>query len=182
MVRMASIFLYILLSVVSCSILDDKLSIDKEYNDSDKLRLNGYYYFKYGEDENTRLVIYFFYKNGVLFHAGAPLATEVEENENSLKDSSFYGGTMKSKARWGIYNISGDTIAFERWYPSTGSLPAYVRSGKILNDTTFVITESYRMRFGRKWEYDQEYRVYHFREFKHKPDSTNPFIDSLITD
>ena len=60
------------------------------------------------------------------------------------------------------------------WYsPSGGGTPAYVREGKILNDTTFHITTSYRSNGSERHEKDE---VYHFRQFYPKPDSTNNFI------
>jgi len=53
---------------------------------------------------------------------------------------------------------------------------AYTKSGKILNDTTFVLTSVERS--GKPWTKEEElYRKkYHFRKFSPKPDSTNRFI------
>ena len=49
----------------------------------------------------------------------------------------------------GVFIINGQSIKFEKWYPSSGGgLPAYVREGDIINDTTFVISVSYRMKKG----------------------------------
>lgn len=82
----------------------------------------------------------------------------------------------KFKDYWGIFNIKNDSIVFERWYPSSGGpFPAYLRSGKILNDTTFVITKSFRSKIGN--EEQQLNETYHFRKFSPKPDSTNIFVN-----
>jgi hypothetical protein len=51
-----------------------------------------------------------------------------------------------------------------------------VRAGQILNDTTFVIAESYRMNEGKKTEVKERNETYHFKQFNPKPDSTNRFI------
>lgn len=61
-------------------------------------------------------------------------------------------------------------------YKSVPILEAYVRAGKILNDTTFHITESYRMVDGVKTNIKQRDEMYYFREFDLKPDSLNNFI------
>jgi hypothetical protein len=82
-----------------------------------------------------------------------------------------------SKFNWGVFQVNGANIKFERWYPSSGGpLKAYISSGEILNDTTFLITESYRMQKGNKTELKDRNETYYFREFSPKSDSTNKFI------
>ena len=87
----------------------------------------------------------------------------------------FSKKSFQKKHDWGTFQINKDSIVFERWYPAEVS-KSYYRSGKILNDTTFVITESYRLRNGKKKEWREKNEVYHFKAFSPKPDSTNRFI------
>jgi len=51
-----------------------------------------------------------------------------------------------------------------------------VREGDIINDTTFVISVSYRMKKGKKTEVKARNETYHFKQFSPQPDSTNNFI------
>jgi hypothetical protein len=82
-----------------------------------------------------------------------------------------------SKYNYGRFLIENDNIKFERWYPGSPPLPAYIRSGTILNDTTFVITEIYRMKNGNKTEVETgRNEIYHFKQFSPKPDSTNRYV------
>lgn len=80
----------------------------------------------------------------------------------------------KVKYRWGVFNVSGERISFERWYPSEKPHKAFVRSGIILNDSTFVIKKSIHSATGVEKLVNE---TYYFREFTHKPDSTNSFIE-----
>ncbi|MBW7845753.1 MAG: hypothetical protein H3C45_08955, partial [Bacteroidia bacterium] len=82
----------------------------------------------------------------------------------------------KYKSNWGVFKIEGNFIQFERWYPSDPPLKAYVRAGTIINDTTFLITESYRMQDGKKTEVKTRNETYYFKQFSPKPDSTNTFV------
>ena len=87
------------------------------------------------------------------------------------------GDLLDDKISWSVFQFDGNNIQFERWYPSSGGpFPAYVRSGEILNDTTFIITEIYRMKDGVKTDVEESNEVYQFQAFSPKPDSTNRFI------
>ncbi len=145
---------------------DDKLNLVQQDFNGDQLRLDGYYY---TEKENFEGIIYSrytFYKNGIVRYLGSI---------NDLELLNFVNGN--SKTVWGIFNIENNNIQFERWYPSSGGpLEAYVRAGKILNDSTFHITETYRLLNGEKTEYRLKNEIYHFKQFSPKPDSTNSYI------
>lgn len=80
-----------------------------------------------------------------------------------------------SKIWWCVYKIIGDTgIQIECWYSTyEGPYKGAVRSGKILNNTTFHITESWRSDGSENRSKDE---VYHFKALSPKPDSTNGFI------
>jgi len=169
----------IILLMSNCSkdkvLKDDELTLKKMSYTGNQLKINGYYYQKYGNPE--KLTIYLFYYNGILLHAGDGYEyNKLNEFEQNIMSAEFIDKLKGSKYAWGVFNIEENNMHFERWYPSLPPLKAYVRAGQILNDTTFVITESYRMKKGKKTEVDSESETYHFRQFSPKPDSTNIFI------
>lgn len=154
---------------------DDKLSLLKTPYTGNQLKINGYYYNKWGDPES--MTIYFLYSNGVILHGDDPYLSRISEYEKKYSNGEFYNYAKDYKISWGVFQIDGDKIAFERWYPSSGGpTHAYVRAGKILNDTTFQITESYRMQGGNKTEVSVKDEVYHFKKFSPKPDSVNVFV------
>jgi hypothetical protein len=153
---------------------DDELSIQrKEYN-GNSLRMDGYYYHQYQSDSEIYYDQYLFYKNGIILYVGTSISDEMANIENEMKNGELYSLVKNTKYYWGVYQIIGDTtIQFERWYPSEKPYWAYVRSGKILNDTTFHITESWRSDGTEKSNMDE---VYHFKALSPKPDSVNEFV------
>ncbi len=154
---------------------DDELSIPKKEFSGNQLRIDGYYYQKYGNPE--RLMIYFMYRNGILLYGGGGYEMgKINEFEQEIQTQQAINKIRGLKFCWGVFDINSINIKFERWYPSEGTLPSYVRSGTILNDTTFVISESYRFQNGEKTDAQTENETYHFKKFSPKPDSTNKFI------
>lgn len=176
-VNIILILLTVLLSLTnSCKkdiMRDDDLSIQRKPYTGDQLRMDGYYYQKV---DKSFFSIYFFYENGILLSAGGVFSDGNAIEEYIEKEFLKNEGYKNHKTFWGLFNIEGDTIKFERWYPSDPPLKAYVREGEILNDTTFVITESYRLVDGHRTDLTQRNEVYYFREFSPKPDSANPFV------
>jgi len=155
---------------------DDELSIKKNNYTGNQLKIDGYYYTRYGSPE--KLTIYLFFNNGILLHTGDSYEyNKLNEFEQIITSVDFINKLKGIKYSWGAYKIEGNNIQFERWYPSTPPLKAYVRAGTILNDTTFLITESYRMQDRKKTEVDSENETYHFKKYTPKPDSTNNFIN-----
>lgn len=152
---------------------DDTLSIQRKDYLGDELKIDGYYYLIYGDGDYITAT--FFYRNGILLKGNAGLVSDIEELENSYVND--YNDAVKDvKSMWGVFKVTENKIFFERWYPSEGALSAYVRSGVILNDTTFHITEVYRMQKGQKTEISTTDEMYHFKQFSPKPDSTNVFV------
>lgn len=168
-----SLLVLICSKFLSCSkiYLDDKFTLDRKNNSSKKLKLNGYYYL--AEDRQI-YDSYFFYQNGVLLNLGGSSNSNKSDFKNFENVVNAQKEINNVKEYWGLYEIVGDEIRFERYYPSSGGpKPAYIRSGKILNDTTFIITQSMRSD-GSGVQSKNE--TYNFRKFSPKPDSTNNFI------
>jgi len=156
---------------------DDELSLEKESYEGEQLRIDGYYYYRYSTSKGYRLLTYFLYNDGTLIYGGAPLESNQSEKEQQYASGEFYENEKNRKSNWGVFQIDGNLIKFERWYPSQPPLKAYVREGEILNDTTFKITQSYRMKDGEKTERKDRDETFNFKEFSPKPDSTNKFVD-----
>ena len=153
---------------------DDVLSIPKLPYNGNQLRIDGYYY-EIGVD-GYLYPEYFFYSNGSLIYIGGRYSPNTidTELEYFIKSPNYIDDAKNDKLSGGLFIIDGVSIKFEKWYPSSGGgLPAYIRSGVILNDTTFLISKSVRSKTGEEKELNE---TYHFKQFSPKPDSTNVFI------
>jgi len=76
-----------------------------------------------------------------------------------------------------LLNYNDNKIISNYWLATEYYVKAYISEGSILNDTTFVITSSYRMVDGKKTEVTSRNETCHFRQFSPNPDSTNTFIE-----
>lgn len=156
----------------------DELSLNKESFNGNQLKTNGYFYDPYEtSDGSIYHNVYFFYRNGVVLYGGAYEKNNLQVNkEQEYKNGTYYNNIKDSKDNWGIFVVAGNSIKFERWYPSSGGpLRTAVREGTILNDTTFHITVSYRMQDGEKKDVTERDETYYFKPLTPKPDSTNEF-------
>lgn len=164
------IIIAMLLSLSACTkdkYQDDEFSLNRAEYNGNELRIDGYYASKaIGEDYSY---LYVFYQNGVLLKPG------VAENTDEYIQKFVDGFNHNIKDFWGIYQIQDSTIQVEFYKPKmTEGLPAYIKTGKILNDTTFILTNEKRSKDGSESRAISE--TYHFREYSPKPDSTNTFI------
>ena len=173
----------LLISFCSCILVtgeDQKLTMSKEINDSQKLRLDGYY-FRPNCDENKKNCVYdifFLFRNGVIFTPGVVSLSEKDfKNIGSKLTNEFFETNADLKFRWGLYEIDGESIVYEKWYAGSGKNYVYLKTGRILNDTTFEISNfksSHKLDNG----FDKQIKeTYHFVEFANKPDSTTAFIE-----
>ena len=179
--KQIKIMKYILIAVISffsnCKngdiLKDDELSIKKANYSGNQLRIDGYFYQKI---DGAYFSVYCFYNNGVILSAGG-LFYNQNEISNYIQTEFINRDSYNTrKYNWGAFNVEGNRIKFECWYPSEAPYKAYVRAGVILNDTTFIINESYRMQGGKKTNIETENETYYFKQFSPKPDSTNTFV------
>lgn len=168
-------FMLTILSILTMSsncekiIQDMPFALKRQPYVENNLRIDGYYYQKYGDPE--RLTIYFFFSDGILLHAGDGYTIDIEE---SFKDGSLYEKLKKNKYCWGLFCIDDKNIQIERYYNTDDlSTKSFIRSGEILNDTTFSITKVIRSDGESERSVNE---TYHFKQFSPKPDSTNIFI------
>lgn len=152
---------------------DDVLSNSRKDYTGDNLKTEGYFYRI--NHEGKIFDGYFFYRNGIILSLGGLSYSQI--GFDMYIETEVLNGDMSSriKSAWGVFNIEDDNLLFERWHPGR-PFKTYCRIGKILNDTTFHITESYRMQNGQKTEIRERDEIYHFRQFSPKPDSTNSFV------
>lgn len=68
---------------------------------------------------------------------------------------------------WTNFLIRDNLISFERIYVQQG-YPHEIYSGKVLNDTTFVIKESKSKPYSKSINLND---TFHFKQFHPKPDS-----------
>ena len=152
---------------------DDELSIKVTDYKGNKLKLDGYFY----QQKNKYYYdIYCFYNNGILLAAGGTFLSVAEMDDYLNREFINNKSYQIHKSNWGVFILENNNIKFERWYPGDPPLKAHVREGTIANDSTFTITESYRIQKGKKTEVIARSETFHFKAFSPKPDSTNKFI------
>lgn len=163
---------------MSCDLLfeDDPLSIARQNYNGNQLRVDGYYYVGYYANSNYYFNTFFLYRNGTLLNTGAEESGDFIQFETRLQ--SFNSDFWKNgpKYYWGVFVIDSAEIKFEKWYCAEGVCSAYIRAGKIVNDTTFLITEKYKIVNGKKSKLRESNEIYHFKQYSPKPDSTNNYI------
>lgn len=160
----------ILLELVGCSryFKNEELTLIRQPYNGNELKTDGYYYyFEGGKLWRT----YFLYRNGTL-HYG--IATDTLNNNLEKYDawfaSDYYSNIIKTdRRRWGLFEIHDDSIVFERCSIQEGGDLVLRVSGRILNDTTFVMTRSEYPYSGEVYQHEL---TYHFHPFDYKPDST----------
>ncbi len=154
-----------------------KLSFPTNPYTGSELKIDGYYYntYIYGENK-TGHDIYLFYTNGVLLFGGVSDQEQILIKEEKLKNGEHYSNAKNSEEYWGNFQISGSSIKFEKWSKDLSDIYLYVSEGSILNDSTFTITQSYRLEEGKQKNWTSINETYHFKKFSPKPDSTNQFV------
>lgn len=151
---------------------DGELSLQRTPYTGNELKINGYYY-NISKDylDQDFFSIYFLFRNGIIRYGGSNTFT-LEEYEKKVINSNIVEG----KAVWGVFRIDRNIIKYESWYsaPSGKGYPVFIKEGKILNDSTFHITVSYRTDGSDRIEEDE---LYHFKPFSVKPDSISKWIE-----
>lgn len=156
--------LLILLFLLGCdkAFKDDELTMKKQPYNGTELRTDGYFYEINSYTEGIGEAL-FLYRDGTMMLCGGSGETDDPFGfmERLFASPDFISHAKEHAFYWGVFQIDGNTIQYERWYQSDGGLPVGCSEGAILNDTTFVVNET---------------TVFHFRHYTPKPDSTNRFI------
>jgi hypothetical protein len=154
----------------------EDLTIPLSPYNGNELKTNGYYY-RVSQDNmgNTAYEIYFLYRNGVILYGGFPLLSELPEREISYSNGTYHT-QASNKTSWGRYDINGNQIRLEKWFPSSGGVaPVYMLSGTIINDTLFHLTASRESNGNNSVKTINQH--FHFKQFSPKPDSTNSYTN-----
>ena len=161
----------LLVSACEKMITWDEFALEKARYDGVELKIDGYYYRLTEDGRCTSL--HCFYNNGVLLYLGGLYPTTTEADAYVRREFIADHRYREMRTRWGLFEISNQKIKFERYYNSDQlTKSAYIREGRILNDSTFHITVSYRSD-GSERSGMNEY--WYFHKFE-KPDSTNVFF------
>ncbi len=163
-----SLVLIILIMLTSLSCKEEinaMLTMKKTSYTGNELRIDGYYYTITQNFEGDRYGVTFFYRNGVIRY-GASF--------KNLSDISGDWGDGNYRGLWAYFEIADSTIRFENWLVGV----TYEFKGRILNDTTFHITEQ-RISSGEDSNFSGTTidELYHFVRYSPKPDSVNRFLD-----
>jgi len=172
---------FILVSVFLMASCSYHLSMEKRPYIGNQLRIDGFYY-TVGVDSFLHAG-YFFYRDGSVSYRGGRYhaATMKSSFHRDIINEKHILYARKGRFAGGLFQINDSIIKFEKWYPSPGGMhKCYIREGIIINDTTFIIRASYRSVKGKKKDFDKENKLYHFRHYTPKPDSTNLYIHIKI--
>ena len=171
--RSVLLMIIVLFSISGCTKWseDEKLTLPKTPYTGNELRTDGYYY----HDGEKAIIVVFLYEDGTMIRAGSILVQEIPQREEMFKNGEFYEHIKNNKTCWCVYRIEDDNITTNYWV-SPRPFQCYFEEGTILNDTTFVIQNYYRIVNGEKTEETETNKMFHFRQFSPKPDSTNIFI------
>ena len=167
----------LLLTLSSCYEIfmgkDDTLTMSRTSYTGNQLKIDGYYYLKDSASYKRVSLATFFYNNGVLEDIGG--ASESLEKYDAYISSIVGKFKGEKKGNVGVFIIQDKNINFEK-LELTQPIKAYTYTGTIINDTTFHITESYRLLRGKKTELTSENLTYYYHKFSPKPDSTNLYV------
>lgn len=153
---------------------DNVLTIARIENNSNKLRMDGYYYGDLVPTNSERPDIYLIYRNGIFSNAYSFNLSDAETGNVSLVYSDLQ---YEHKAAWGVYIINGSNIEIEYWSPRPcGAVGLLYEKGVILNDTTFKINYWKSSYNGNIENEGSPEAIFKFQEYSPKPDSIIKFI------
>lgn len=173
MVKIFNVILVTILLIFSCS-KDAVLSMIRTSNNTNSLKLNGYYFSKNTGINKDLISVFILYQNGLIRYSGSKRTNDLRVVDEYLTKEFIISKPVDSKIGWGVYQVIGQNISLEYWqgtfnhYNGTRSL-----KGKIKNDSTFQIIES---NYSKDKKVNTENELYYFRTLSSKPDSTNNFI------
>jgi hypothetical protein len=151
---------------------NEELTFVKTEYPGNELKINGYYYCRQSGNGTFSFDVQFFYIDGVLLSEKFTSDyKDLSAIENEVKSERFKKFIKKKQNVWGLYLINSTEIYCEKLY--FGPFQAYIDSGKIINDSTFVILK-------RKSSYRTDeiamQDTFHLKRFSPKPDSLNIYL------
>lgn len=140
----------------------------------DQLKVDGYYYCRYNVYDSASYYILFLYKSGIVLNGGYPYESELSVREDEFKNGQYKKSVKKIANYWGLFTIDSTTIQYEMLHG--GPFRAMIDSGKILNDTTFIILKR-KSSYGTLGIEEKALQdTFRLKPFSPKPDSINIYI------
>ncbi len=152
---------------------------------------------KSSEFEEKNIEVLVFYTSGQIYHSGGLMISGINRNDENYFD---YCNLVKSENTFikaiekykylvtnkfldsrngifekGVYNISQNKIKIQIYNSGSEVLQLFEYTGKILNDTTIMITKKTHINNNRTENVNQ---IYRFVEFGIKPDSSSYILEN----
>ena len=167
------------LCLCSCKNLfkDEEFSIKCVSYTGSELRIDGYYYIKSTFGDKKYINCFIFYFNGV----SSPVQTEADnlnDVESSIASRSENKYLKNNLYAWGPFSIYENTLRMQYYEPSDYlSKRVLELTCTILNDSTFYLEKIHLVSTGQEIT-ERFFNIgeYRFKQFSHKPDSTNNFL------
>lgn len=181
MVKKIGLFFAVVLLFSGCYSFYTHPEVRTTNNNTNALRLDGYYYTIEERPEAKYVTIMVLYQNGSIygfysnrFDLGETCSLKVVDD--SMLDYSRHVG-LSSQSSWAGYLIENNLITIKRIWGRFGET-LYTYKGLIINDTTFIINQKNVEGSAQSSENGtkEEKNTYHFRSYSPKPDSTNKYI------
>ena len=172
-IKLYSFIAVMFLSCSSCEKELHELSLSKTPYSGDELRVDGYYYSNLTSVDDIAIAV--FYRDGVCFNVYTRIESQDTLNfieKDILQDKSIISTFVSTPTNIGVFKIKEKSIEFETWEAGRDII-TFSNYGKILNDTTFLITKQVNNDSGKSYS---EKLTYRFRQYSPKPNCTNTFI------
>jgi hypothetical protein len=167
------IALSLLLGCNALKVKDETFSFQRLINKTQTIKLKGYYYSYL--NNNTQKNIFFFYENGLFIDIQTFENKTFEEIEAFCSSEFFLKRQLNVlKRMYGIYKIENKKLTIESYYLKGTAHGVANYYCNIINDSAFQIMNI--SDHNSNTDVSSENRIYHFRQYSPKPDSTNSFI------
>ncbi len=161
---------------------------------SNKLKLNGYYYYAdRNEDGYETMYPLFLYNDGSVLKFGEYFIHLINKEQYFSHNHTHFQSNLKSKPTnayhkdifiptWGFYTVDNDNIQIQVIGHLSSGIPIGVTyyvaeyKGKILNDSTFLI--DYKINYKDDLK-DSVKQIFKFYKYDFKPDSANWLKDKF---
>ena len=173
-----SLSILLLLSLSSCKIVPwDDFTYYQKYKGNADIRMDRYYYHPDTNEYGPRINAF------VLYHNGLYVNLLSHENHQSIQEyiiNNKYDSTLTwYSSSWGAFIVEDDIIRVQRYSPIVyefylDKYQLFELVYHIKSKDSLVQSEGLYPVPGKK--FGKVNRKYHFKEFNHKPDSTNNWI------
>jgi hypothetical protein len=177
MVKFIIIQVIIIACLVSCA--PPPFSFKPAKITNDLIKLNGYYYSYWKENDELDVKVFFLYNSGVFYYGGGAHYKTLEEALKDLNNSVKNRFKINDKGhepevargQWGIFKIDKDTSIYFEMPEVMMGFPIIRERGIIQNDSTIKVYPYHKSKID-----SSGVLIWRFKESVFKPDSVNRFI------